>query len=71
MAQRRIFETNLMATDLAKDTRLANAKPRRAPRFVLTFEPKPDIDVYKALRWTLKTALRRDGLKCVNIRRKR
>jgi hypothetical protein len=36
-------------------------------RFVLTLQPQPDVDPVKALRWILKTMLRRHGMKCVAV----
>jgi hypothetical protein len=37
--------------------------------YTVTLVPEPGVDGIKALRWTLKTALRRDGLKCTDVRR--
>ena len=42
-------------------------KRSSAPRYVLTVEPLPGVDGIKALRWTLKSMLRRHGLKCVAV----
>jgi hypothetical protein len=42
-------------------------KRSSAPRYTLTVEPLPNIDGIKALRWTLKSMLRRHGLKCVAV----
>jgi hypothetical protein len=36
-------------------------------RFVVTLEPLPNIDGIKALRFVLKNALRRHGMKCVDL----
>jgi hypothetical protein len=36
--------------------------------FILTVRAEPGIDAIKSLRRTLKTMLRRDGLRCVDIR---
>lgn len=37
-------------------------------RFTITFAAHDDADCYRALRWLLKVALRRFGLRCVEIR---
>jgi hypothetical protein len=42
------------------------AEPRPV-RFVLTLQPQPGVDPVKALRWILKTLLRRHGMKCVDV----
>jgi hypothetical protein len=36
-------------------------------RYVVTLEPLPHVDGVKALRWLLKAAGRRYGLKCVDL----
>ena len=42
---------------------------RERPRFVVTFVPVPGVtDSIKALRATLKNALRRHGLRAIDIR---
>jgi hypothetical protein len=38
-------------------------------RYVLTLEPLPGVNPIRALRWALKTLLRRFGLRCVRIAR--
>jgi hypothetical protein len=43
------------------------AEPRPVRRFVLTLQPLPGVDPVKALRWILKTVLRRHGMRCVNV----
>ena len=42
------------------------AEPRPV-RFVLTLQSLPGVDPVKALRWILKTVLRRHGMKCVDL----
>jgi hypothetical protein len=34
---------------------------------VVTFQPLPNVDAIKALRWVLKSALRKHGLKCTDL----
>jgi hypothetical protein len=38
-----------------------------APAFVVTFRAEPGVDATRALRALLKAALRRHGLRCVNL----
>jgi hypothetical protein len=39
------------------------------PQFVVTLQPEPGVDPIRALRWVLKSALRKHGLKCVDLAR--
>jgi hypothetical protein len=39
----------------------------RRTRYVLVLEPLPNVDAVKALRFALKSLLRRAGMKCVDI----
>jgi hypothetical protein len=41
-------------------------QPNR-PTFIIHLRPEPRIDAIKAVRWLLKTALRRFGLRCTSI----
>jgi hypothetical protein len=34
----------------------------------VTLRPLPNVDGIKALRWVLKSALRKHGLKCIDVR---
>jgi len=43
----------------------------RAPIFVLRLRPLPGANPERALRWLLKIALRRFGLRCVSIEMER
>jgi hypothetical protein len=36
-------------------------------RYVVTLEPLPNVDGIKSLRFVLKNALRRHGMKCVDL----
>jgi hypothetical protein len=36
----------------------------------MTLEPLPGVDAIRSLRWVLKVALRRYGLKCTSLREK-
>jgi hypothetical protein len=36
--------------------------------FVVTLRPLPNVDAVKALRWVLKSALRKHGLRCTDVR---
>jgi hypothetical protein len=38
------------------------------PTFVIRLQPQPGVDPIRGLRWILKTALRRFGLRCVEGR---
>jgi hypothetical protein len=44
-----------------------SAQRRRQPTFVLTLQPIPGTDGVRAMRWVLKTLLRKHGLRCVSI----
>jgi hypothetical protein len=49
----------------------AHPIPRRrstAPRYILELTPLPGVDGVKALRWVLKSALRKHGLRCTDLR---
>jgi hypothetical protein len=39
----------------------------RGPTFVVTFQAVPGVDAIKALRFMLKSALRRYGLRCISV----
>jgi len=39
----------------------------RRTRYVLVLQPEPGVDAIRALRWVLKSLLRRWGLRCVSI----
>jgi hypothetical protein len=43
-------------------------RPAPRPTFVLRLRAAPGIDAIKALRALRKTALRRDGLRCLEVR---
>jgi hypothetical protein len=42
-------------------------KEREGAAFTVTLVPEPGVDGIKALRWVLKSALRRHGLRCTDI----
>lgn len=37
------------------------------PRYQLTLTPLPGVDAIRALRWILKSVLRRHGMRCISI----
>jgi hypothetical protein len=56
-----------MVTTEHKATREDHRPPKKGRRFVVTLVPLPNVDPIKALRWTLKSLLRRHGMKCVDL----
>jgi hypothetical protein len=49
--------------------RLTEQETERRGVFVVTLRALPGIEPIRALRALLKTALRRDGLECLDVRR--
>ena len=47
---------------------MTDAQPERDRIFMLTLVAKPGSDPIRSLRWLLKVALRRFGLRCTNMR---
>jgi hypothetical protein len=39
----------------------------RRTRYVLVLQPEPGVDPIRALRWALKSLLRKWGLRCVDL----
>jgi hypothetical protein len=60
--------TNMVVVTEPSATEPTATATKSAPtRYVLTVQPLPGVDAIRALRWGLKTLLRRYGLRCVDL----